>query len=260
MKKLFALFLAAALALSLSACGEGEAPSAPEPQPQSPPVSPEPAPEPESASPESVPPPEPDPKPSPSQEELNPDFGMGDPPVEPSTGPVNPLEDEVLGPLLKKEEDLQNAVDVFFLNAPEDAYSYQRVELTGDRKLKLEIGVVQEAAMDKFLAGYNGEPWDELVKKPGLYSVAKQNEFLKGVRTLEPEPGAHLDAYFLASFGEEKFTIDCYFDKPLPSQEEADHWSKLPQGVKDLAAELGIREDALEYMPPRYTPSGDHPD
>ena len=41
MKKLFALFLAAALTLSLSACGGGDAPSAPEPQ--SPPVSTEPA-------------------------------------------------------------------------------------------------------------------------------------------------------------------------------------------------------------------------
>lgn len=41
MKKLFALFLAAALALSLSACGGGDAPSAPEPQ--SPPASTEPA-------------------------------------------------------------------------------------------------------------------------------------------------------------------------------------------------------------------------
>lgn len=44
MKKLFTLFLAAALVLSLAACGGGETPSAPESQSQSPPAGGEPAP------------------------------------------------------------------------------------------------------------------------------------------------------------------------------------------------------------------------
>ena len=219
------------------------------------------------AAPEQAPEPDPAPKnpssvsaPASPEPEVNPDFGMGAPEADSSTGPVNPLEDETLGPALKQEEALKNAVDVFFLEAPEEAYSYQRVELTGSGKRRLEVGVLDDAALDRFLAGYTGEPWDELVKKPGLYSVAIQNRFLKAVRLLEPEPGVHLDAYFLAAFDEERFTIDLSFDEPISSPEAADRWSQLPQEVKDLAAELGIREETLEYLPPQYTPSGDHPD
>ena len=253
--------LAAALCL-LAACAAPEQAPEPDPAPKNPssvsaPASPEPEP-PVPPSPESAP--EPDQRPRPPQGEVNPDFGMGAPEADSSTGPVNPLEDETLGPALKQEEALKNAVDVFFLEAPEEAYSYQRVELTGSGKLRLEVGVLDDAALDRFLAGYTGEPWDELVKKPGLYSVAIQNRFLKAVRLLEPEPGVHLDAYFLAAFDEERFTIDLSFDEPISSPEAADRWSQLPQEVKDLAAELGIREEALEYLPPQYTPSGDHPD
>lgn len=267
LKSLIALGLALCL---LTACGQQGQASSTEPsslplpespssvsEPETSSSEPESAPE-SSSEPESTPEsaPEPDGLPVSPQGETNPDFGMGNP----SADPVNPDNDGTLGTLLKKEQTVKNAVDVFFLNAPADAYSYQRVELANDQKIKLEVGVIDEAAIDQFLAGYTGEPWDELVKTPGVYSVTKREEFVKAVRQLEPEPGVHLDAYSLDSFGEERFTIDVYFDKPLTTPEEAEHWAQPPQALKDLAEKMGVSEEALDYMSPRYTPSGNHPD
>ena len=148
---------------------------------------------------------------------------------------------------------------------PKESYSYYTTygEGTGnDMQLVLEIGVIDEAAVDNFLASWTGMKWDKLVKKPGTISQAEQEAFCEKVEQLDLGPNVYIDSRPEAGlYGGEmgKILVSISLDL-YASQEEVARWQEMPQAIKDFAAENGIPENMLGYMAPRYTPPGSNPD
>lgn len=149
---------------------------------------------------------------------------------------------------------------------PKDSYSYICVDhydnrfIFNEKRVMLEIGVIDEAAVDEFLASWEGEKWDKLVKLPGSCSVAAQEEF---ARRAEEEitlgPGAQLVVYVGVAGGNspgshaqpERFLGPRLVAtaKLSPAARAAD-WQEMPQQVKDLAQEMGIPEEILHWSAP----------
>lgn len=287
MKRTIAILLAALL---LTACAAGGQTPAPEPStlPEIPSPAAEPAPAPssesvpetsssapeppssqespaESSQPEKepVPAPEPDGLPLPPQGEVNPDFGWGD--ENPDTSSMyTPEELEQF----ERETELANRayaleqqlIPVF--EKIKDSFSYFRVKPDEDlMKVILEIGVVQKDVIDSTLENWRGDPWDDVAYVGGLPgerrklpSVTEKEEFAEAVNKLNIAPGFSILAE-VNPFGE------LLLSAGLVPEEEVEHWRELPQPVKDLAAERGIPEYMLEYMPPRALPEeGANPD
>ena len=248
--------LAAALCL-LAACGApGQAPS-PSPEPESPASVSEPAPEPETSSPEPlpepetsapepekepVPPPEPDGNPLPPQGEVNPDTA-------PDFG------DESYADVVRHRADpLWEALELALKSIGEDYSSFDVTVEDGSLDVVLEIGVINEEGVDRFLADWSGPAWDRVEKKPGRCSVAKKEAFVLALEQLELEPGVW--ARGTAYLEEENILVGVRKDKAGVgiTKEEEERLAGLPQAVKDLAGEMGIPEELLEYMPPRHRP------
>lgn len=244
------LALAAAILLLLTACAPGQAPeTVPAPEPESPSSVSEPAPEPEAE-------PEPESEPEPTQPEepsSDPNGIWENPDTDPSApDPGNETYAEaVVQRLIPLREALEPA-----LKEIKDDYSYFSLDITTDENLELvlEVGVINEEAVDRFLANWPGPAWDRLEKKPGRCSAAKQEAFIQAVEKLELEPG--IWAYATSFPYEETILVGVRKDGEGVTLKEAERWSQLPQAVKDLAGEIGIPEETLEYMPPKYVAQG----
>lgn len=154
------------------------------------------------------------------------------------------------------------------LRLPKDSYSYicvdhydSRFLIFPEKRVMLEIGVIDEAAVDEFLASWTGEKWDKLVKIPDDCSLATQEEF---ARRAEEEitlgPGAQLVVYVGVAGGNspgshaqpERFLGPRLVAtaKLSPAARAAD-WQEMPQQVKDLAQEMGIPEEILHWNAPK---------
>lgn len=149
----------------------------------------------------------------------------------------------------------------FSQNLSKESYSYYYAYSEGagkEMKLVLEIGVIDEAAVDAHLAAWTGTKWDKLVKKPGSASQAKQEAFVKEAEKLDLGPDVNFEIRAEDGFHfSEKWKILTSVYAP---QEQAELWKELPQKIKDLAKEMGIPEIMLDYIPPRYSASGTNPD
>lgn len=150
---------------------------------------------------------------------------------------------------------------------PKDSYSYicvdhynNRFLFFNEKRVMLEIGVIDEAAVDEFLASWEGEGWDKLVKLPGNCSVATQEEF---ARRAEEEiylgPGVQLVAYVGVAGGNspgshaqpERFLGPrISVSVKLSSSAKAADWQEMPQQLKDLAKEMGVPEEIVHWFAP----------
>lgn len=220
MKQYAAILLTLAL-LILTACGTGAQPSASEPE-----SGPSSASEPSSV-PGSVPAQEPD---QPSQE-LNPDFGWGP-------------EDERINQLIGAVED--NLLP----RLPETSYSYLTLYQDGE-DVVLKIGVLDEPAVDACLASWTGEKWDRLIKEPALYSRALRAEFVEKAEQLDFGPDARVTiGTFPPMWDNENvvFGVMLLLPESYASGEEPNPWkTAMPQQLADLAKEMGIPEDVIDY-------------
>lgn len=207
-------------------------------------------------------PPEPDhagdPDWPPNGEEINPD----------TAGPQENPDTSLMGDDVFKAQGRAAALcaelqQPFDTQLSRDSYSYYCTYHIGDQVI-LEVGVIDEAAVDAFLASWTGEKWDKLDKKQGKVSRTKQVEFMERAKQLdwtpvefyiESDPGTTIDGY-----GEQNL-IYCWTNVPenAPAGEAA-NWQKMPQPLKDLMKELGIPEDMVVYHGPRYTAPGANPD
>ena len=152
-------------------------------------------------------------------------------------------------------EELESALKAI----KEDYSSFEVSVEDGSLDVVLEIGVINEEAVDRFLASWTGPSWDKVEKKPGRCSAAQKEAFIQAVEQLELEPGIH--AYVNSYSFEENLLVGVRKDGGGVTQEEEERWAQLPQAVKDLAREMGIPEELLDYMPPRYrSPLAMNPD
>lgn len=212
MKRCIVILLAL---LVLTACGTGTRPSTPEAEISSSSAS-EPAPGPSSS--------------EPSQEELNPDFGWGP-------------EDERVNQLIRAVQD------DLLPQLPETSYSYLTLYQDGP-EVVLKIGMVDEAAVDACLAAWTGETWDRLVKEPALYSRAMRAEFVERAEQLDFGPDVKvIIGTFPPMWDNENVVFGVMITVPesLASQEEVKRLEEMPQQLLDLAEEMGIPEDVIDY-------------
>lgn len=272
MKRVLAIGFAALLLTACAATGQapGVPPAPPEPHssvsvpgPSSP--APEPAP-PESSSSEpvplpedsssqpgeAVPAPEPDSRPLPPQGEVNPDAGFGNSAPdfgnEDYAGVVNRRADplwEALNPALKAIEDDYSGYEVFV----ED----ESLEVV------LEIGVIHEDKVDRFLADWTGPAWDRVEKSPGSWSVAEQEAFAAAVAKLDLGPGVELYGSRELGMGEMVLVTIRSDDTVSEPQAQWDGWC---QRVKDFAKERNNPVEMLVFMdaPSRPISNGSNPD
>lgn len=241
MKRCITILLAL---LVLTACGTGG--QAPAPEPESSPSSISgPAPEPSSSEASSVPESSSVPEevtPPPQSEE---DSNLG-PQENPDTSGMYTDEENVAN--LKELEFYSEIARTFSQELPKESYSYYNGHLEGN-KLVLEIGVMDEAAVDDYLASWTGTKWDRLMKKPGRVSQAKQEEFARKAEQLEFAPGVSVCGIH-AGLGDSesgetnKIEVTLYIDLP---PEERGPWLEIPQQIKELAQEMAIPEDMLNY-------------
>lgn len=207
--------------LVLTACAAGG--QSPTPEPES---------DPSSASelssvPESVPAPAPDQLP---QAEINPDFGWGP-------------EDERVNQLIRAVQD------DLLPQLPETSYSYLTLYQDGS-EVVLKIGMVDEAAVDACLAAWTGERWDRLVKEPALYSRAIRSEFVERAEQLDFGPDVKvIIGTFPPMWDNENVVFGVMITVPesLASQEEVKRLEEMPQQLLDLAEEMGIPENVIDY-------------
>lgn len=277
MKRMLVLLLSVLL---LSACAAGG--QAPAPEPSAPPESPSPAAEPapapssesapevsssrpepssvsepesssvpeESSQPEKepVPAPEPDGLPLPPQGEVNPDFGFG-----PDFGDENYAD-----VVLHRADPLWEALETALASIQEDYSDFEVWVEDGSLDVVLEIGVIHEDKVDQFLAAWTGPAWDRVEKRPGSWPVADQEAFVAAVGKLDLGPGVILHAQ--RNLPEDSVLISIGLEDAGASQEEVNRWSDLPQRITDLAKEMGVPEDKIGYIAPRYRASGMNPD
>lgn len=264
MKRCLAILLSLLLSLLLlTACAAGGQAPAPElsAEPESPSSvsEPAPAPAPESSSVPEEPVPAPEP-----QEGMNPDVGGGGAQENPDTSEADPAApdfgDRTYSDVFaQRAEPLREAL-LPALKAIEEDYSYFLV-WAADESLDvvLEIGVIHEDKVDRFLADWTGPAWDQLEKKPGRWPVAAQEAFAAEAAKLDLGPGVNIRTQ-TAVGSPEVVSVNVWLEDLYASQEEVDRWAQLPQAVKDLAKKMGAPEDAIEYMGPRYTAPGNNPD
>lgn len=162
--------------------------------------------------------------------------------------------------------------DAFHERVPKDSYSYYLLDYYSDEttrllfinrwKVKLEIGVVDEAVIDKFLASWNGEQWDKLVKVPSDCSRALQEEFVEKAESLDWDPKIEFHIGIEDMRNDFGWVFSSHADREWPilycwvtlaegtPEEEAANWQELPQAVKELAIEMGIPLDHIYYSAP----------
>lgn len=149
---------------------------------------------------------------------------------------------------------------------PKDSYSYICVDhydnrfIFNEKRVMLEIGVIDEAAVDEFLASWTGEKWDKLVKLPGNCSVATQEEFVRRAKEeIYLGPGVQLVAHVGIAGGNspgshaqpERFLGPLIgASVKLSSSAKAADWQEMPQQLKDLAAEMGVPEEIIHWFAP----------
>lgn len=182
--------------------------------------------------PSSVPGPVPAQEPDqPPQEEINPDFGWGP-------------EDERINQLIGAVQD--NLLP----QLPETSYSYLTLYQDGE-DVVLKIGVLDEPAADACLAAWTGEKWDKLVKEPALYSRALRAEFVEKAEQLDFGPDARVTiGAFPPMWDNENvvFGVMLLLPESYASGEEPNPWkTAMPQQLADLAKEMGIPEDVIDY-------------
>ena len=95
-------------------------------------------------------------------------------------------------------------------------------------------------------------------KRPGSWPVADQEAFAAAVEALDLGPGVILHAQ--RNLPGDSVLVSIGLEDAGASQEEVDRWSDLPRKITDLAKEMGVPEDKIDYMAPRYRASGAHPD
>lgn len=267
MKRCLAILLSLLL---LTACAAGGQAPAPEPStlPESPSSVSEPAPEVSSWEPSSAPesssvPEEPVPAPE-LPEGMNPDVGGGGAQKNPDTSEADPAapdfgDESYYDVFTQRVEPLREAL-LPALKAIEEDYSYFLVwAADGSLDVVLEIGVIHEDKVDRFLADWTGPAWDQLEKKPGRWPVAAQEAFAAEAAKLDLGPGVNIRTQ-TAVGAPEVVSVNVWLEDLYASQEEVDRWARLPQAVKDLAKKMGAPEDLIEYMGPRYTAPGNNPD
>lgn len=172
-----------------------------------------------------------------------PDFGVASY-YDVSTQRAEPLREAMLNALKEIEKD----------------YSYFSVWVADESlDVVLEIGVIHEDAVDRFLNSWTGPAWDELEKKPGRWSVAEQQAFADAAAKLDLGQGVNIRTQ-TAVGAPEVVSVNVWLDDIHAPLEEVERWAELPQAVKDLAQKTGAPEDLIEYMAPRYTAPGNNPD
>ena len=267
MHSLKPLALGAALLMLLTACAPGQAPET------------SPAPEPESPSSVSAPAPEPEPEPEPSQPESSEPEPQSESepepvlPEEPSSDPNGPWENPdtttIINPntwddpeaeaayaaLVEREGAIQAALEPLMEKAKDCYESYQVYPDDETGKVCLEVAVTDEKELDRVLGSYQGEPWDTLLKKEGRCSLTQKEAFAQAVEQLELEPGIRASA---SAQPHEPYVFVVLGN--MGSREKVERWSQLPQAIKDLAGEMGVPEELLEYMAPVYVAPGTNPD
>lgn len=266
MKRCLAILLSLLL---LTACAAGGQAPAPEPStlPESPSSVSEPAPEVSSSEPSSAPEPssvpeEPVPAPEPP-EGMNPDVGGGGAQKNPDTSEADPAapdfgDESYYDVFTQRVEPLREAL-LPALKAIEEDYSDFEVWVEdGSLDVVLEIGVIHEDKVDQFLAAWTGPAWDRVEKRPGSWPVADQEAFVAAVEALDLGPGVILHAQ--RNPPEDSVLISIGLEDAGASQEEVNRWSDLPQRITDLAKEMGVPEDKIGYIAPRYRASGMNPD
>lgn len=244
MKRCTAILLALAL-LVLTACAVGQAPS-PEPESGPSPVS-EAAPElsssegssvpgyssaPEEPSqPESIPAPEPD--------------HAGDPDQGPQENPDTSLvpETEEQKANHQRAANLHAEIrEAFPTGLAKESFSYYTCYSDGGPVI-LEIGVMNEAAVDAYLSTWTGTKWDTLLKVPGSVSQAGQEEFARKAEKLDLGPDVSFsvtpyDGLYAGEYG--KIFVSAFVN----SREDREN---LSQTINAFANEMGVPEDMLAY-------------
>lgn len=262
MKRCLAILLSLLL---LTACAAGGQAPAPEPSavPESPSSVSKPAPEVSSSEPSSAPeessvPEEPVPAPE-LPEGMNPDVGGGGPQENPDPTAPDFGDESYYDVFTRRAEPLLEALRPA-LKEIEDDYSYFSVWVAdGSLDVVLEMGVIHEDKVDRFLADWTGPAWDQLEKKPGRWPAAAQEAFAAGAAKLDLGPGVNIRAQ-TAVGSPEVVSVNVWLEDLYAPQEEVDRWAQMPQAVKDLAQKTGAPEDLIEYMGPRYTAPGNNPD
>lgn len=145
--------------------------------------------------------------------------------------------------------------DHFYDELPKESYSYYTERLDPkSQEIILRIGVTDEAALDAYLADWTGERWDRLVKEPARVSQARQEQFADAAQELEIDPAIYFianpgDGFFDA--GEKgKIFVTCMMTDPDASAEEMALWAEAPSALWELAAEMAIPEDMIQYQAP----------
>ena len=145
--------------------------------------------------------------------------------------------------------------DKFYAELPKESYSYYTERLDPkSQEIVLRIGVTDEAAVDAYLAAWTGERWDRLVKEPARVSQARQEEFADAAQELEIDPAI----YFIANPGsgffdageKGKIFVTCMMTDPDASAEEMALWAEAPSALWELAEEMAIPEDMIQYQAP----------
>lgn len=145
--------------------------------------------------------------------------------------------------------------DHFYNELPRESYSYYTERLDPkSQEIILRIGVTDEAALDAYLADWTGERWDRLVKEPARVSQARQEQFADAAQELEIDPAIYFianpgDGFFDA--GEKgKIFVTCMMTDPDASAEDMALWAEAPSALWELAAEMAIPEDMIQYQAP----------
>lgn len=165
----------------------------------------------------------------------------------------------------------------FSEKVPKNSFSYYRVDYYQDEnkwldildrwelvhkkwKVMLEIGVTDEAVIDDFLASWTGEGWDKLVKIPDSCSRARQEEFLQRAKALDWGPGVDLEGYAVDTmnapglFSEVTLPMVRVWAELIlgtPAEGTEADWLEMPQQLKDLAKEMGVPEEIIDWREPR---------
>lgn len=231
-------------------------PSSPAPEPAPPESSssePVPLPEDSSSQPgEAVPAPKPDSRPLPPQGEVNPDAGFG------NSAPDFGNEDYAAA-VIQRADPLWEALNPA-LKAIEDDYSGYEVFVEDESlEVVLEIGVIHEDKVDRFLADWAGPAWDRVEKSPGSWSVAEQEAFAAAVAKLDLGPG--VDLYGSRELGMGEMVLVTIRSDDTVSEPQA-QWDGWCQRVKDFAKERNNPVEMLVFMdaPSRPISNGSNPD
>lgn len=178
--------------------------------------------------------------PAPSSVESEPKASSRPPSEEPS--------DTIL-PKTEDEANRQRASALFSdlnerFDPSKEIYSYFTCYSNGG-PVVLEIGIIDEAAVDAYLASWTGTKWDQLVKVLGSVSQARQEEFARRAEALDLGPeilSFHVRARNGPAFTE---TGRIFLSVTVPATRPLDD---IPQKIKDLAQEMDVPEEMFVFL------------